>query len=206
MSTWAADLGMGGGDAQIWSSSLVVTQGQVVQSPADWEFYKRIAATGSGATDPANDLSNYVAASYRRTGSLAVPSGSFPTNTNFVTSGATRVAPTIGAGVRSLLVSATGRGSLTFLGASQPVGSGRPARWEVIIDGRVVLDQTITLPSGQATVIVGRTTMNSAGVEGIYAWEDYSPVEFRRSIEIYITPTLATSGGEYWAYRLRGLA
>lgn len=196
----------GGASAPLWFSGMTVQKWQTIKSPLDGELYTRTAATGSGATDPANDLANYVAASYRRTGPLAVPPGTFSTSNAFVTYGATRSAPVISAGVRTLLVSATGRGSLTFLGASQSASGTRTARWEVLIDGRAVLDQSIGISVNQAFVVVGRTTMNSAGVEGVYAWEDYSPVEFRRSCEIYITPVIATAGSEYWAYRLRGLA
>ena len=49
--------------------------------------------------------------------------------------------------------------------------------------------------------------MDSAAVEGVYTWEDSYPLEFRRSLSVYITPVVATSASnEFWAYRLRGLA
>lgn len=206
MSTWASILGMGGGDAQIWSSGLTVTQGQTVLSPADWELYTRISATGAGATDPADDLTNYIARSYRRAAPFAAPTGRIAVGGSFATSGATRVAPVISAGTRTLLVSASGRGSLTFLGAANNNAGTKTQRWEIAVDGRVLLDASVANDYGFASIFVGRTTMNSSGTEGTYAWEDYSPIEFRRSLSIYVTPTATTNTSEYMAYRLRGLA
>lgn len=207
MSDYSDFFGGGGGSAKLWASGITVRKWQTVQSPLDGELYTRTSATGSGTTDPADDITNYVAASYRRIPSLAPPAGNFATSAQFATYGATRVSPVISAGVRTLLVSATGRGSLTFLGAAQVTGASRTTRWEVIADGRVLLDQSLTLGNAQGLAILGRTSMNSAAVEGVYTWEDSYPLEFRRSLSVYLTPVIATTATtDYWAYRLRGLS
>lgn len=207
MTTLPELLGQGGGSIPIWFSGRTVLKWDTVRSPADGELYTRIAADGAGTTDPADDITNYVAASYRRIPSLAPPAGNFATSGQFATYGATKVSPVIGAGTRRLLVSATGRGSLTFLGAAQSTGGNRTTRWEVIADGRTLLDQSIFLGNVQGVAILGRTSMNASAVEGVYTWEDSYPLEFRRSLSVYITPVAATSGtDEFWAYRLRGLA
>jgi hypothetical protein len=207
MTTLPELLGQGGGSIPIWFSGRTVLKWDTVRSPADGELYTRIAADGAGTTDPADDITNYVAASYRRIPSLAPPAGNFATNSQFATYGATKVSPVISAGARTLLVSATGRGSLTFLGAAQTSGSNRTTRWEVIADGRVLLDQSLTLATSQGFAILGRTTMNSSAVEGVYTWEDSYPLEFRRSLSVYITPAIATTAStDFWAYRLRGLS
>ncbi len=207
MSTWAADLGMGGTDAQIWAPSLVVAQGQIVQSPVDWEFYKRISATGSGSTDPADDFINYVAASYVRTASLRSSALSpIGASSTFAQYGATVVNPSISAGVRTLIVSATGRGSVGFLGVSNFIGSSRTFRLELIIDGRALADNNVTLSNNQYILPIGRTSMNSAGNEGYYAWDDNYPINFRRSVSVYVTPTTAVSTSFYIAHNLRGMA
>lgn len=66
MSDYSDFFGGGGGSAKLWASGMTVRKWQTVQSPLDGELYTRTAATGSGATDPADDITNYVAASYRR--------------------------------------------------------------------------------------------------------------------------------------------
>ncbi|MBL8355529.1 MAG: hypothetical protein JNM01_11930 [Delftia acidovorans] len=197
MSTWAADLGMGGGDAQIWSSSLVVTQGQVVQSPADWEFYKRIAATGSGATDPADDTTNYIAASYRRT--LALPSRApFLTTAagSYYAANLPATSPRISQGVRTLIFSATGRGVVGFFGIG--CSNAGILRVEMIIDGRTVYDSNVTMQGDNGWTLIGRT------VNGVFAstnYPDYNALvdpyapEFRRSVAVYVTPTNNSRNG-----------
>lgn len=58
---------------RVWQSGMTVTQGERVISSLDWEEYRRIAATGGGTTDPADDLTNYNALTYRRVTGLGSP-------------------------------------------------------------------------------------------------------------------------------------
>lgn len=69
MSTTSGILGLGG-SVQLWVSGATVTQWDYRKSPIDGEVYQRTAATGGGTTDPANDTTNYVAASYVRVSAL----------------------------------------------------------------------------------------------------------------------------------------
>lgn len=197
-----------GGSAQIWSSSLVVTKGQIVQSPADLSFYKRTAATGSSATDPADDLVNYVAEDYYRVGTLSDKGLLYSTTVpTYYAVNTTRVAPTIAAGVRGLLFSATGRGALYFLGAARQVSATGNFRIEVIVDGRTIFDKSAN-PTGTSWTIIGSTVpgiIASTNYNDTNAILDSAPVEFRRSISVYVTPTGTPAGvNDVFAYYLRG--
>lgn len=191
---------------RVWQSGMTVIQGERVISPLDWEEYRRTGVTGGGSTDPADDLANYFAITYRRAAPFPAPTSRISVSGSFASTGATRVAPVISAGTRTLLVSATGRGSLTFLAGANMNGGTRTQRWEITVDGRVLLDASVSNDYAFASIFVGRTTMNSSGNEGTYAWEDYSPIEFRRSLSVHVTPTATTNASDFMAYRLRGLA
>lgn len=206
MTTLANLLGSGG-DVPLWSAGATVQKWQTVRSPADGELYTRITATGGGTTDPADDLTNYVAASYRRS---AVMSSFVPrvasTNSSLYGTGATRVSPVISAGARTLLVSATGRGNLAFLGGSRATANTSNVRFEVIVDGRTILDTTPAIPPNSSSTLIGLSTIQGTANEA-YAWADSAPIEFRRSLSVYVTPSIASSGTvDFFAYMLRGLA
>ena len=49
---------IGGGDPQYWVSGTTYALGKTVRSPADHQRYVRVVA-GAGATDPANDATNW---------------------------------------------------------------------------------------------------------------------------------------------------
>lgn len=59
----SATAAAGSANAPLWVSGATVTQYSTVLSPADnLRAYRRITATGSGTTDPKNDLTNYAIA------------------------------------------------------------------------------------------------------------------------------------------------
>lgn len=194
----------GNGNVPLWYSGMEVQRWQTVRSPADGELYTCTAATGAGATDPADDTTNYVAISYRRTLSIAnvSPRSSLNASTLFASNIPKTSPPSIGAGVRTLIFSASGRGVLGFFGF---VAEGT-ATWrvEIIIDGRTVHDNSLSIGTGNIYMPVGRTvfTKTAASVEatdGTAFADAYSP-EFRRSVAVYVTPATARTGAEKFAY------
>ena len=198
----------GVGNVKIWASGSIVRKWQTVRSPADGELYKRITADGSGATDPADDLVNYVAEDYYRVATLSdkglLYSATVPA---YYAVNTTRVAPTIAVGVRSLLFSATGRGALYFLGAARQVSATGNFRIEIIVDGRTIFDKSAN-PTGTSWTIIGSTVpgiIASTNYNDTNAILDSAPVEFRRSISVYVTPTGTPAGtSDVFAYYLRG--
>lgn len=196
-----------GGSIPFWQSGRTVIKGDYVKSLLDLEIYQRLTADGAGTTDPADDFTNYVAASYVRTSSLRSSALSpIGASSGFAQYGVTLVAPSISAGVRTLIVSATGRGSVGFLGVSNFIGSSKTFRLELTIDGRALVDNNVSLSTNQYILPIGRTSMNSAGNEGYYAWDDNYPINFRRSVAVYVTPTTSVSTSFYIAHNLRGMA
>ena len=53
--TLSAAIAAAGGAPRTWASGLSINQGELVLSPTDWELYRRVAPTGSGAVDPADE-------------------------------------------------------------------------------------------------------------------------------------------------------
>lgn len=195
----------GGANAPLWFSGMTVRRYEAVISPADGEIYRRKTADGAGSTDPADDTTNYDAISYRRTLAIASRASGILTTTSISSyaGGATVASPVISAGVRTLLVSAAGKGILGFLGVSGSVA--RNIRFEVVLDGRTVLDVTPVFPSGpRACTLIGRTTPGATD-QAESAWTDsYSP-EFRRSVSVYVTPSVAiTVAQAYFAHIIQG--
>lgn len=192
---------LGGGGAKPWVSGMTVAQWQDVISPADGETYRRKTATGGGATDPADDVTNYIAVSYTRCLAMFAKSSNFggngPVSANHTSwaYGIPRVTlGNVSAGSRRLLHYQSGRGKLLFLGAYKS-SAAATVRFEVIIDGRTVLDvsrtssgayQCLTLLGNTANGVVEGNT--NASIEG-YGYPDPSGPEFRRSLELYVTPT-----------------
>lgn len=192
---------LGGGGAKPWVSGMTVAQWQDVISPADGETYRRKTATGGGTTDPADDVTNYIAVSYTRCLAMFAKSSNFGGNGSVAANhtawayGIPRVSPgNVTTGSRRLIHSQTGRGKLLFLGAYKASGAGT-VRFEVIIDGRTVLDvsrttsllyQCLTLLGNTANGVVEGNV--NASIEG-YGYPDPSGPEFRRSLELYVTPT-----------------
>lgn len=190
----------GASGAKPWASGAVIKQYAYVISPADLEIYQRKTATGSGATDPADDLTNYIAASYDRITALParepnVSSGSHDPSLEFQGMPSADVGAT-SAGTRKLVLSLTGRGSLDALAFSL-TNQGLTYRIEVLVDGRTVFDMTRLsgASTGAGWPVVGVTTGTGTGLEFMSPIND--AVAFRRSLQVYLTP----SGGAISAAR-----
>lgn len=188
MNTLSGILGQGGGDFPVWSASLTVVQFQIVRSPADGELYTRTAATGTSATDPADDITNYRAESYQRVTALVCDAVPRSGGGVFATGSKKTVLPGIATGVRTLALEMLGRGSLDFFAAQR--GAPGTMRVEVVIDGRTVFDETRTYADSYYSLIVGSVAPNASGqletpIEG-------NGVGFRRSLRVYVTPPAAS--------------
>lgn len=181
-----------------WVSGMSVTQRQLVVSPADNEIYIRKTATGSGTTDPADDTTNYNAVSYQRT--LALPTialGDATSASQYLKSYPRTNVAAISSGVRTSVLSLAGRGVLNVLGYSKSVTSAGTTsmRFELLIDGRTVLDVTLAFVAGTttqtATLIGFPDPSNTGGTD----YPEYnvtpSPVQFMRSAQLFITPSIA---------------
>lgn len=193
----------GGGSAEIWSASASIEQGALVISPADKEVYRRVAATGTSSTDPADDLTNYVAASYTRT--TAVPIGyTIPQSYPDQVRGITKTAQTnITQGTRTQVLSVSGRGQLLHAGNYRQANSGETAgsRLEIWVDGRKIGDWEATAAGPHYVTHLG----NSAKVGDDVVVAPGTPVVFRRSLVLWLTPTYRawTGSAEYVGYSLR---
>lgn len=184
----------GGGSARLWVSGATVKQFDTVVSPLDGDIYRRKTATGAGAVDPANDLTNYIAVTYRRCRALTPPSATpiagSAASTGMTANGIKVVTPAPAAATRTQIVSVTGRGRARFAGVQWTTNTAQAmtARFEIIIDGRTVLDFTgvnggITQPNW--TLIGGILTTTSPMLPVL------DSIFFRRSFEVYVTPTTA---------------
>lgn len=193
----------GAGGAKLWVSGLVVKQWETVKSPADGELYTRKTATGGGTTDPADDVTNYFAASFERCGAMTVkPAASFLVNggntgNSSYAYGIARVQPgVVSINTRTLIYSQTGRGALTFLGLY--VSGPKTWRVEVLIDGRTVHDASYTsTTSGSVCTLIGNVVSGtvpggSAVSQEGFGYPDSLGPNFRRSLQIYVTPTAGT--------------
>lgn len=181
-----------------WASGMTVRKHQSVISPADGEEYRRITATGGGTTDPADDVTNYVARSYVRTVALPAVSQLFPSGG---VSGA--ISTTVGAistNVRTSVLNITGRGALSYLGFVKDV-TGSGSRVEIICDGRNIYNVagSSAPSSGYLMLVLGSPIADPAvpGITGLVAVESTAPVQFRRSLQVYVTalsaPAASTS-------------
>ncbi len=188
MNTLSGILGQGGGDFPVWSASLTVVQFQIVRSPADGELYTRTAATGTSATDPADDITNYRAESYQRVTAIVCDAVPRASGGLFATGSKKTLLPAIATGVRTLALEMLGRGSLDFFAASR--GASGTMRVEILLDGRTVFDELQTHTSGYYSIVVGSVAPNSSNqletpIEG-------NGVGFRRSLRVYVTPPAAS--------------
>lgn len=206
---YSAVLGLG---KRTWTSGMTVKKNEVVKSSLDNEDYERITATGGGTTDPADDTTNYVARSYRRTISLPAVSAnnasSGSVTTTSVALGATRInTPAIAVGVRGNVLSITGRGNIDYLLLNKYAASSMLI--EIVCDGRTIYSQNPGLNSVNGAVIpIGLLGPNSDH-SSLFRYAIFDPlgVEFRRSFEVFVTPvTDALSTSSVLAYHTRGLA
>jgi hypothetical protein len=208
MTTLATLMGLGGGDWPMWTPALTVEQWATVRSPADGELYMRRAATGTSATDPADDIYNYSAVSYQRTAArtsagLAWRGG---TSASLVyANNASRAAfPAVAKGVRTLVFSVNGRGAIDFLGVGVD-SSSLYSRFEVIVDGRWMADYFGVFSSGTGITLIGSVAPSNADNYGGLAVDDNLGIEFRRGLQVYATPdsALLLSAGANVFHRIR---
>lgn len=206
--TYSAILGL---TKRTWASGMTVKKNEVVKSPADNEDYERITATGGGTTDPADDITNYVARSYVRT--VAIPAESYAGGTGAYY-GTPWVFPTstfsAAANARTRILNVTGKGSINTLILFTGV-SATSAIFEIVVDGRVVLSHTRTnMPASYAIVLLGRTVPADESAAGSYTMDrpqpEPCPVIFKRSLEVYVTSTSQVQTNARVGYRIRSEA
>ncbi|TDS74416.1 hypothetical protein [Comamonas sp. JUb58] len=193
------------GGPNLWVSGVSVPQGAMVVSPLDGEVYRRLTASGSGATDPANDLTNYLAVSYRRVTALSATvfangtaaAGSFA-------NGATKVAINLAVGTRGNLLNISGRGAVQFLGLTKASTNG--GQVEIYADGRTLFNDSVAPNNQEVAVFVGAfsgTTPGSTFVPAYYA-VPAAGIEFKRSLQVYYTPATTSATVGALAYIVRG--
>ncbi|MGX5662244.1 hypothetical protein [Diaphorobacter nitroreducens] len=151
---------IGSGVTKVWASGMTVKQWEVVTSQQDGMPYQRKTATGSGTTDPYSDRTNYRPAFTR----LSSITSSSSAGTLFSNSGAaanefTNLAvhsfPALSAGVRTNMLSLTGRGALRFIGLAATAAIAS-LRVEVLLDGVTIFDATYTsLTSTSRAIQIG---------------------------------------------------
>jgi hypothetical protein len=192
--TLAKILGQGAGGIDVWASGKTVQQYDFVISPADLEIYQRKTATGSGTIDPADDLTNYTAASYERTSALPLREPDVSSSGHGPTAQLQGLPiadmGVITANTRTLALSLAGRGSLDALGFN--VTQAGTCRVEVLVDGRSVFDlsRAGSASSGMAWPIVGLQMGATTAMD--YLSPVSNALEFRRSLQVYFTPNFTT--------------
>lgn len=199
MSDFITFFGGGGSAATPWISGQTVRQYAYKISPLDAETYQRVTADGTGAVDPADNITDYVARTYQRVRGIPAPSAPIPngqTDPANWANGATKTALNINSGVRSRVLQLTGRGRTTVLGLFSGVNSPTSVRAEIIIDGRTVLDSTISWGVSAGFVFFLGSWAASGTTLG-YSALPVGGIQFRRSLEVWVTPTggaISTNG------------
>lgn len=178
-----------------WASGMTVKKNEVVKSPADNEDYERITATGAGTTAPADDITNYVARSYVRTSALRQPGNAvYAVNWGGGWLGMTTSTLTsLALGTRTSFLNVTGRGSVSALATSRMTAGGW--RVEVIADGRVIYD-TVLMPISTNLVhmLIGSAGADAGVGVGPTLLVPGEALQFRRSLQVFCTPTNAGGG------------
>ena len=196
----------GASGAKPWVSGAVIKQYAYVISPADLEIYQRKTATGSGTTDPYSDTTNYRPVSINRLASITNgwSSGVWTApaaDTQFA--GTTSSTPALSAGVRTSVLSATGKGSLDFAAyakASSAATSGT-FRIELIIDGRTLFDATFANPSTSNYAVIQGVVPGGTGVIGAIPMD----CPFSQSMQIYVTSSAGVAANVMrFSYAMRG--
>lgn len=185
---------IGGGSVKLWSSGETVLQWDYRRSPLDGEIYQRKTATGGGTTDPADDVTNYVAVSYNRPAAIVnrfSAGGTSYINANLVACNQVAVnSPT--ANTRTLLTSVTGKGTIASLGFRYGLNGGKvdgsTSRVELIVDGRTLFNALftgMTEANSQVLAVVGDLAVDLSGSNHQELRD--KPIEFSRSFQVYVT-------------------
>lgn len=202
--------------APLWVSGMTVAKWQEVRSPLDGEVYRRKTATGGGTTDPAADMTNYVAVSYQRPtaitnawsgGGAAMSGGGAypPSSANAMVS-----SPALSAGVRQVVLSVSGKGTLQVAGVHIPPAgaSAVTVRLEVIVDGRPIFDATNNFPgSGSISYFVFAAGWPIFDPTNAVCVITPSAFEFARTLGIAVTASVARPANTVYnnyTYTLRG--
>ena len=197
---------------QLWVSGMTVAKWQEVRSPLDGEVYRRKTA-GAGATDPAGDTTNFVAVSYARVTALPAPGTTARTGGgaigNFANGANKSALNSVPAATRTQILNMSGRGSLLF--AAIVSGETRPysRRLEVVIDGRTVLDVTVSFATNgdyQLFVGTGMALSDGTTLYPVYSAIPQIDLPFRRSCSVFLTSSAAETWNNYFCYSFKGEA
>ena len=196
----------------LWSSGMTVAQWQEVRSPLDGEVYRRKTA-GAGATDPANDTTNYVAASYSRVTALPAPGTTALTGGgvigNFANGANKSALNSVPVATRTQILNMSGRGSLLFAAIVSGTFESYSRRLEVVIDGRTVLDVTVSYASNgayQLFVGTGMALFDGTTLYPVYSAIPQIDLPFRRSCSVFLTSSAAETSNNYFCYSFKGEA
>lgn len=191
--TLAKILGQGGGGPDVWASGKTVAQYDYVISPTDLEIYQRKTATGSGTTDPYSDSTNYRPAAFDRVSSIAnrwsSGSMSFSSTSSDFHTYVTTATLAFAAGVRTSILSISGRASLRFfcIQANSSALSGT-VRLEVLIDGRTVFDATYSSIAANSYALAAGYVAGSNGSTLVPGFDDF---RCSNSLQVFITCSAA---------------
>lgn len=198
--------------AQLWVSGMTVAKWQEVRSPLDGEVYRRKTA-GAGATDPADDITNYVAVSYSRVTALPAPGTTARTGGgeigNFANGANKSALNSVPVATRTQILNMSGRGSLLFAAIVSGAFASYSRRLEVVIDGRTVLDVTVSSASNgayQLFVGTGMALLDGATLYPVYSAIPQIDLPFRRSCSVFLTSSAAETSNNYFCYSFKGEA
>ena len=186
-----------GGGVAPWVSGATVKQYAYVISPTDMEIYQRKTATGSGAIDPYSDTTNYRCVSFdRATAIVARPSPAFFGGSVAISNGLSFSAsnPALSAGVRTSLLSVTGKGAALFYAFSRSsTVTTSQMRIELIFDGIPIVDVTFAASSGALTgsaVFIGSLSSSNLPTFTL-------PINFAKSFQVFATAATAQAGNQF---------
>ena len=187
----------GASGAKPWVSGAVIKQYAYVISPTDTEIYQRKTATGSGATDPYSDTTNYRCVSFdRATAIVAQPSPASFGGGVAISGGLSfsTVNPALSAGVRTSLLSVTGKGAALFYAFSRSATvTTSQMRIELIFDGIPIVDVTFAASSGTLTgsaVFIG--SLSSSNLPAFTL-----PINFAKSFQVFATAATAQAANQF---------
>lgn len=197
---------------RLWVSGMTVAQWEAVLSPADGEIYRRIAATGGGTTDPADDWVNYIAVSFRRptaiqNGFSAGGFGTSFTNRAVINAACLSATMALSAGVRTNVLSVTGRGTLRHASwvAGLSVSPASSLQYEVVLDDRSVFNAVSGSVSSTGSYVAAAGGISSGGSSaGLYT-PLFADLQFRRNMSLWVTASAAIGNSiisHYYAYDL----
>lgn len=186
----------GAGGIKPWVSGATIKRYAYVVSPTDLEVYQRKTATGSGATDPYSDTTNYRPASFDRVSSITnawSAGGTSPGSASDFLGYVTAPTPAFSAGVRTAVLNISGRSSLRFFAVQAGAAVSGSVRLEILLDGRTVFDVTSSAYTASGNFSIGAGyvagALSSVNIPG---FDDF---RCSNSLQVYITCSNAQSAG-----------